>query len=63
MTSLRSKKVRLKRTRSGVLVPTSVKRKAGEACGVLAERGFNQEGRNVERSPAVGRGSRTAQQP
>lgn len=47
---------RLKRTRGGDLVHTGVKRKAGEACGVLAKRGFNQEGRDREISPGVERG-------
>lgn len=63
MTLPRSKKGRLKRTRGGALVLAGVKRKAGEACGVLAKRGFNQEGGNIETSPGVRRGVRTAHQP
>ena len=53
MTSPRSEKI-LKRTRDGALEHASFKRKAGEVCGVLAQRCFNQEGRKVEASPGVG---------
>lgn len=60
---LRSEKGRLKRTRGGALVLTGVKRKAGEACSVLAKRGFNQEGGNIETSPGVRQGVRTARWP